>query len=122
MNLDVAIDRKRVDSPAKRCHPTITQRCSQGRQGTAIAIGLHQMHGPIAETRPHVVLLQAMPDRPTPHGRQLRGIPHQNQTTPRGKGRDQGLSERKIEHRHLVDHKQIQVERSINTPPESPGA
>ena len=80
------------------------------------------MNGSFAETRPHVVLLQAMPDRSTAHGWQLRRIPNQNQTTLQGQGSDQGLGERKIEHGHLIDHQQIQLERSIRTPPKSPGA
>ena len=80
-------------------------------QGTMVAVGALQMHGAGTETAAHVRLLKPMPDRSTSHRRQLGWITHQQQPTTAGQRLQQSLGQGQIQHRHLVDHEEIELQR-----------
>ena len=53
-------------------------------QGTAVAISALEVHRPFTEATANVRLLKPVPDRSTPHRRQLGWIPHQQQPATAG--------------------------------------
>ena len=116
MHLKIGLLRQGGQIRCKGLQIPLAQLLRHLRQGTAVAVGALQMHGAGTETTAHVRLLQPMPDRSTPHRRQLSWIPHQQQPAPTGQRLQQSLGQGQIQHRHLVDHQQIQLQGTLAMP------
>ena len=100
----------------------LAEMAQQLRQGTAVAVGVLEMYGAGTETAADVRLLKPMPDRSTSHRRQLGWITHQQQPTTAGQRLQQSLGQGQIQHRHLVDHQQIQLQGTLAVPTEATAA
>jgi hypothetical protein len=88
---------------------------------STVAIRLLEVNRTVPKSFSDIGLLQAMPNRTTPNGWQLRRITNQHQTTARRECRQQRLHQRQIEHRHLIDHQEIQLQRSLGMARKSMG-
>ena len=111
--LNVGRCRQLLQIPPERLDSLLTQGRGQRRQGTAISIGVHQMNCSRTKALTHGGILQPLPDRTTPHRRQLRRITDQQQPARIRQRLQQGAHQLQIHHRHLINHQQIQLQRSL---------